>query len=30
VMSKQHVRLLIGSSWCESKSGSHGCVAETD
>jgi hypothetical protein len=30
VMSKQHVRLLTGSSWCESTLGSHGCVAETD
>jgi hypothetical protein len=30
VMSKQHARLLTGSSWCKSKPGSHGCVAETD
>jgi len=30
VMSKQHARLLTGSSWCKSTLGSHGCVAETD
>lgn len=30
VMSKQHVRLLTGSSWCKSTPGSHGCVAEID